>query len=447
MERKNRLSDELQRSGYVFSVKKSVLYALGALFALVVLGRFFGLRVVPQTILCAAGLISIPFFLRNAYRHIYNQQEFSDANVYMEQFLYSFRKSGKVLDTLRDVAELFPEGRMHKRLTEAISYILHTYNETDIEKKALARIEEAYPWDGIRRMHRFALRTEELGGEYDNSIRLLLESRRMWADRIYGLQQRNNRQRRDIVLSIITSLLLCSAIYYMSGKMDIDVASAPLAQIVTVVVLLVDLYIYYRADARLTTGVLESQSVSEKDLIEVYERYRRYSDKKLIDRIGKRIAKKRLSIAVEQEFPVWLMQISLLLQTENVEVAIFRSVEDAPAILKPALTELAGELKREPGSMRAYSGFLSEFSLPEISSSMKMLYSISNGNGGDASSQIEDIIRRNNLMQDRNERQKDEDSMAGMRALFLAPQLTGGFKLIVDMALLLIVYLSEIGYA
>ncbi len=445
MERKDRLSDELKRYGYVFSVKKSVIYGLAALFALVMLGRFFGLKLIPQSILCLGGLVMLPFFVRNAYRHIFNQQEFSDANIYMEQFLYSFRKNGKVLDTLEDLIEIFPEGRMHDRISEAIEHILHTYNELRITENALAIIGDAYPWDGIRNMHRFALQTEELGGEYDESIRLLLETRRMWADRIYGMQQRKRKQRRDIVLSIATSLLLCSVIYYMAYRMGLDVADNGLAQTVTVIVLLIDLWIYYRADARLTTGYLEEKAQDDQKMLESYERYKSYGDRKLSDRLGRRLLKRKLEKAIEQAFPSWLMQLSLLLQTENVEVAIFRSIEDAPVILRPALTEFADRLKREPGSMKVYSAFLDDFSLPEVSSSMKMLYSLSNGSGGDASSQIEDIIRRNKVMQDRSEREKDENALAGMKALFYAPQITGGFKLLVDMALLLVVYLGNLG--
>jgi hypothetical protein len=89
--------------------------------------------------------------------------------------------------------------------------------------------------------------------------------------------------------------------------------------------------------------------------------------------------------------------------------------------------------------------FLSDFTLPEVKSTMKMLLAIAEGNGGDERSQIADIIRRNQKMQDEANRQKDKDSLAGMYALFLAPQLTGGLKLVVDMILLFIVYLGQMG--
>ncbi|MBQ2089287.1 MAG: hypothetical protein II472_03585, partial [Lachnospiraceae bacterium] len=66
-------------------------------------------------------------------------------------------------------------------------------------------------------------------------------------------------------------------------------------------------------------------------------------------------------------------------------------------------------------------------------STMKMLYSISEGSGGVASVQIEDIIRRNQIMYDQSEKMKNSDEMAGMYALFLAPQVTAGVKMLVDM--------------
>lgn len=76
---------------------------------------------------------------------------------------------------------------------------------------------------------------------------------------------------------------------------------------------------------------------------------------------------------------------------------------------------------------------------------MKMLYSLSEGTGGDASFQIADIIRRNQVMLDKAQKMKNEDALAGMYALFLAPQLTGGVKIVIDMLVLLVSYLGSYG--
>lgn len=439
---RRQLSDELATYGYVFSLKKALISYTLVIAGMFLLGRFFGLKLVPQIILFMAGMIIFPLLIRNTYRNKYYQSKFSDLNIYMEQFLYSFMKSRKVLTTLEDTYDLFEEGDMKKTIGASIDHIKNTYNESDFEEKALKIIEKHYPYDGLTVMHRFALRTEALGGEYGESIELLLESRRMWADRVYSLQQEKKIKRREIILSIITSLLLCSMIYYMAGQMNLDVSANPFAQGVTLVVLILDLIIYYKADSKLTAGYLADDSNREKEYLRQYDRYRKYKNG-LFATLGKRTAQKSLTEYIKSCFPEWLMQMALLMQAENVQVAIFHSYDDAPAILKPELKKLIGRLKMNPNDKKAYTDLLSDFTLPEVRSTMKMLYSISEGKGGEARSQIADIIRRNQEMSDKAKRQQNSDSLAGMYALFLAPQLTGGLKLVCDMILLFAVYMGS----
>ncbi len=437
-----RLSDELSAYGYVFSPKKAaVRYAL-VIAGMFILGRFFGLHVIPQIVMFIAGMIVLPLLIRNTYRNRYYQQKFSDLNIYMEQFLYSFVKSRKVLTTLEDTYDLFEQGEMKRTIGMAIDHIRNTYNESDFEEKALHIIEKRYPYQGLTVMHRFALRTEALGGEYQESVELLLESRRMWADRVYALQQEKKVKRREIVLSIITSLLLCSMVYYMASQMNLDVSANPFAQVITVIVLILDLFIYYKADSKLTAGYLANDTDREREYVKQYERFEKYGDS-FIDQMGKRAARKKLTEYIKACFPEWLMQLSLLMQSENVQMAIFRSYDDAPEILKPELQRMIGRLQLNPNDKNAYMDFLSEFTLPEVRSTMKMLYSISEGKGGEARSQIADIIRRNQEMSDKAKRAADSDSLAGMYALFLAPQLTGGLKLVCDMVLLFVVYMGS----
>jgi hypothetical protein len=145
------------------------------------------------------------------------------------------------------------------------------------------------------------------------------------------------------------------------------------------------------------------------------------------------VLKREVTKALEQVFPQWLLQVSLLLQGENVQVALAKSYEDAPVLMKPFLRKLLQDLRDNPTDMMAYVNFMQEYNLPQVQSTMKMLYSISEGSGGKASAQIEDIIRRNQIMYDQSEKMKNSDEMAGMYALFLAPQVTAGVKMLVDM--------------
>ena len=439
------LSDELKKYGHVFSVKKSGAQYAIVFVGMIVIGRIFSLGIIAQIALCVAGVVFLPFFLKNAAANERHQRRFSDLNIYMEQFLYSFMKTGKVLTSLEDVMRLFDDGEMSDTIGKAREYILHTYDDVSVEEEGLRIIEEAYPNDMLRILHHFAIQTENLGGEYGESVQLLLEARRMWADRVYELQQEKKKKRREIFMSIVVSLMLCLMIYFLSARMELDLATMPAAQVVTVIVLVLDFFIFYRADVALTAGYVESVHSDGEHYAKEYERLRDEEAKKPWQKLNHRVMKKYVTREIEKEFPYWLMQLSLLLQTENVQVSLYKSYDSAPEVLKPALRELIDGLKQAPDSIEPYIGFLKDYTLPEIHSAMKMLYSISEGSGGDARVQIADIIRRNQRLMDRAERMKNEDAIAGMYGLFLAPQITAGVKLCVDMLLLLAVYMGNGG--
>ena len=437
------LSDELKKYGYVFSLKRSVLLYLMTFGVMLLLGRIFALSLLAQTVLCVAGLLMLPFFLRNVWENRYHQKRFSDLNIYMEQFLYSFQRSGKILETLEDLLMIFEDGEMKTVLQKARNHILHTYDEADVEEQALQIIECAYAYDGLRMIHHFALAAEALGGDFQESTRLLLDARRMFADRVYALQQEQKAKRREIFLSILVSLMLCSMVFVLATRVGVDISDNPVAQGVSTAVLLLDLLIFYRADKKLTVGLVESDHRRDEDYVRLYHRYMKYNERWAISRLRKHVAGKSLTRELEKQYPNWLMELSLLLQTENVPMAIQKSYAMAPKLLQPAIARFILENKEQPESMLPYLHFLHEFSIPEVTSSMKMLYSLSSGTGGDAKAQIADLIRRNQYLYDKAQKLENEDSLAGMYVMFLAPQLTGGLKMVVDMVLLLVVYLSQ----
>lgn len=428
------LWDELKRYGYVFSVKRGILmYGMVVAFA-IVCGKFFRLDHMYLFLLCLWCACLFPFFLRNLYRNRYGQRQFVEINSYMEQFLYSFQKSGKILVTLKDVEKLFANGVMHTRIQEAIAYIEDTYDEDYVEKSALAMIEREYPIHHVAMIHRFALQVEEKGGEYGEAIRLMLDARRMWADRSYELLKEKKRKRTQILISVLVSLLLCSVFVYVAERVSLSITGFAVVKVVTLLTLLLDLWIFYVADRKLSMESMD-ETYDEKELLRQYEKVKRSEEKKHAE-LGTRIAKKNVSRALQKMFPQWLLEVSLLLQSENVQVAIMESYDEAPVLMKPALRELIQKLQLRPTDMEPYLEFLQEYALPEVQSSMKMLYALSEGTGGNANNQISDIIRRNQLLLDQAQKMKNEDALGGLYALFLAPQLTGGAKMLVDMGML-----------
>lgn len=441
--KRKKLSDELVKYGYVFSLPKVIITYLLMVVFTILLGLFFQLDAVFIVALCICACLMLPLYIKNYNYNRYQQQRFSDVNVYMEQFMYSFMKTGKILSTLYDVKELFPKGKMCDVINKSIKYIKDTYEESDVEGKALEIISDEYQYEGLKTMHGFALSVEANGGAYISCMQLILEARRMWADRVYEQMKIRKHQKVLVLMSIVTSLILCSVLYYMSDRMDVSVGSEIISQIVTFVVIFLDMWIYYLADRKLSVDFLEEDNKDDEIMVAKYKRFQKYKEKPSSHYLSIRIARKQLTRAFEKEFPRWLLQVSLLLQSENVQVAIFKSLKDAPRLMQDELAKLILELKSEPTSMKPYNNFLEDYNMPEVRSAMKMLFSLSEGTGANASDQIEDIIRRNQQMMNKAEKLRMEDTASGMYALFLAPQLTGGCKLLVDMILLLVCYMSK----
>jgi hypothetical protein len=163
-------------------------------------------------------------------------------------------------------------------------------------------------------------------------------------------------------------------------------------------------------------------------------------------KMGHSLAMKKVAREIEKQFPNWLMEVALLLQTDNVQMAIRKSMDSAPEVLVYALEDLIDQLEENPNAIEPYHRFLKEYRNPDVQSAMKMLYALSSGNAGDVTKQVEELIDRNNAMMDKAEKLEQEDKIAGMKVYILLPSLLASFKLMVDMALLLVVFLQNLTF-
>ena len=148
-------------------------------------------------------------------------------------------------------------------------------------------------------------------------------------------------------------------------------------------------------------------------------------------------ARKRVLREVEKQFPEWLMNLSLQLQTDNVHVSLKKTIPDAPFILKQDLTRLVEEIEQQPNALQPYIRFMREFQIPDVLSAMKILYSMAEFGIRDMGGQIDALVQRNTVMMDRAERLKEEDLMAGVGFLVLLPMITGVVKMLADLVLVI----------
>ena len=120
------LTQELAKYGYEYTPKKA-LFAYGMI---VLVAAIFGLLYKLELPYIAAigiiGVIFSPMVILQTMKGRYHTTMFSLANNYMEQFLYSFKRNGTVLNALIETATIFDEGIFHEALERAIEHIRYT---------------------------------------------------------------------------------------------------------------------------------------------------------------------------------------------------------------------------------------------------------------------------------------------------------------------------------
>ena len=431
-------------------------------------------------------LAVLSYFLVRRHGMYYRQmkqceQRFFDVSMYLETLLYSFVKEEKVDLAIRDVSQTLPDGQMKELTKRALEYITMTFDKTEILESAFGIIEQEYSCQRMRTIHQFMVHVEYYGGEIEKPIALLLADKNRWEQRIKDHMAVRKKQCMDIILSAIASLGICGAILYVPIN-NIDISSQWVVQISSLLIILGNELIILKAQKYLIADWIEMQLGEEDDYyVKKMEELNHYNEKKeqrrsLIwgfaglvgagwcfvqgnewltalalsisfflfqqHRIGQSLIHKKVIKEIQYQFPNWLLDLVLLLQSENVHVALQKSKQYVPGVLRKELYELVERLEMEPESARPYHGFLSKFQLPEIHSAMGILYSLSIGNSGHADRQISELIEKNLEMLDLAERERLQTSVSGMYLLFLLPVMTAAFKLMVDMVVLIFMFVA-----
>ena len=83
--------------------------------------------------------------------------------------------------------------------------------------------------------------------------------------------------------------------------------------------------------------------------------------------------------------------MGLLLQSENVHMALKKSLVQVSGVMRADLERLIDEIEINPESSEPYYSFLEEFDVPEVHSTVGMLYSISQGSSANTQQQIKEL--------------------------------------------------------
>lgn len=456
---------------------------------LVVLSALYALHLLLKLHWITTAVIGIFLMARiSAHKKWYEEkrkqeQKFSDTSEYLDLLLYAFLKEEKVERALVNVEAAMVDGPMRSVVQKAVDHLHMTFDESDVMRDSLRIIERDYSCRRMENVHAFLSHVERYGGAIEKPVELLLTDKNRWDQRIRMAIRERQKMFVDIVLSIGASLFICGMILYLP-VMNFDISKNLISQILTVIVVVLDDLIFTKAQKYLAVDWLamdgQSDSSGEKKMEEFYaydERKDRrlsvmltvlmvavaavswYWKKQVVTaaallltglmanqhKVGRALAKRALVRNIKCAFPEWLMDLVLLLQSENVQVALQKSREHVPPVLACDLTLLIDRLYMEPESVHPYHQFLKAFQIPEVHSAMSMLFSISMGNSGGAQRQIAELIERNLSMLDVAESTRLKNLSSGMYLLFLAPVLTASLKLLVDMAVFMLSFLSGVG--
>ncbi|SFG15624.1 hypothetical protein SAMN04487761_10631 [Lachnospiraceae bacterium C7] len=476
-----KIKGKIQELGFSLSVKNYITANILAVALVFLLHLVLKLQWTFTVIMAIIAVIMLPFYVLEYYKSKYEKKRFEDVGLYIDGVLYEFLRTGKIQETLSAVNSSLQPGKMKNVVDMALKHFFETFDDSDVAKDALDIIAKEYDCKQIKNVHKFMLHVESHGGEIEKSIKLLLAGKSMWELRIKEMLAERSRMFKEVVFSAVISLLICGMVLYIP-TVNVDISGNFVVQGLSVFVFLLDNLIAKKAQKFLSVDLLKVDEIKDDEYyIKKMKQWHIQKEEKMPRAsiitgsigvlavvlavivknqwfvgiailfaifgfnqhlVGKKLAEKALMREIKRAFPSWLMDLVLLLQTENVQVALMKSKENVPGILKEELDELISKLMMAPEEAKPYHEFLKDFTIPEIQSVMNMLYSLSTGSGGDANQQIEKLIDKNQKMLNQAEKNRFKDLNSGLYLLFLAPVLTAGLKLVVDMAVFMLTFLT-----
>lgn len=483
------LQREVEKYGYKFNANAFYLSLFATMGVAIGVGFLFQLDWYFIAVLIIASAICVPSIIYTTHKNMYESKRFHDVTNYVEQLLYSFRRKQKILTALEDVQAAFEGdgGPMYRVIGEAIDYIHNANEGEEIFRGALSIIEAEYNNDRLRNAHSFLIAVEKNGGNVENPVDLLLEDRAMWDERVHTFQKDRSNTRRHIIVSLLFSLVLCFFILYILSTdrlAELEIAKNTVVQISSTIIILLDVFLFTSVTKKLSKGWLTREKRhSDYQILKDYFYVTEFNKPQEIKAgllsslifiplifvgifvqkyvltvvgvigaalciaapfISYNLSRKSTVREIEKAFPQWLMELALILQADNVQVSISKTLTSAPVVLRPALFKLVDGFMADPQSIQPYNKFFEEFDLPEIKSAMRMLYSITTTGTGDMDEQITDLIKKQNILMDKAERIANDDQLAAFSTMSMLPMLFCIFKSVVDMTVLVFSLFSMI---
>lgn len=418
---------------------------------LIILGICLAYRLnIISIILCmSAGVAFNYFYQREEIKRRRMLERFKDAVMYMEQMVYSFKKQPKIRLALQDAQKIGSDEV--KELLEEVIVNIDTKESDNIYEDALGLVEKEYKCKRIISLHKFLIKIEEHGGEYDNYIDILLQDIKDWNDRTLLFIKNVERVKRNVLISVFSTVVTCGFMAYIVPS-EYSYTPNLIYQIASTIMLLMMMGSYLLIVKKMNLDWLrEEQSLNNNQVMRYYnlveKGYEDYSSLSWTEKLSYKSAKKRMEKELSKYFPDWIREVAINLQNDTVQSAIENSYENSPFILQRPIRKLLLDFEKYPVGIEPYDNLLKEFDLDEIKSSMKMFYSINELGKEQSDQQINSILDRNNKLAGHAEEMKNQDQIGAASMLATIPMIVGIVKIMIDMILMIMVFTTSIGNA
>lgn len=480
------LKKEIKGYGFTYSFKKFFLTVLLVMATAVGACYFYDIKWEYIAIVAVVCALCVPVVVLSQFKFLYKQRRFADVDTYLHQMVVSFKRDGKISLALKDTYKI-ANGELKKVIGRAIEELESSTKESLFED-ALGVIEEEYPSDRIKNLHKFLISVEHRGGAYETSLDVLSMDFDRYVANTYKRQMDVKKHKINTAIGLIISFCLATCtvliakILQASAGLEMDITGDPTYQIVSIAFMIICVVYYTGVVARNTGEWLKPERTDEmiiKDYNMAFNTDIRSLRLKsiplyvimlglsigcfipgqlifkvigvvliiftlimlIIPDLDKGTAKKRVQEDVYNAFADWLRDVSINLQASPLQVAIEKTLDDCPVVLANSLENFVEDINRDPSDVVPYHEFLSEFGIIDISSTIQTLYAYSELAEDEIDAAVSTLIEKNYAVVDKHDEIKAKDSLSTMTFSEYTPVMFVAVKIATDMLLIISNYL------
>lgn len=486
------LREEIESYGYHYSfgaiMKQMAKYFVGV----GVISYVLQLDIVYILILGIVVFLAIPIIVRAQYEQMYEIRRFQMVTSYLDNIIPIFKNHPVIPDAWAQVLDLV-DGEMHTAIQEALDYIQNNFTDEYPYETACAMIEKHFPNSRIHSVHKMMLTVvRQNSTRYHEAVDNVFYDVSSWISRTFGFQKDlEDKKQKLLLLSLVTLGADCLFIAaYSTNEIFKDFPKMTGYQVSTFIFVLVLLLLMIAFFVKMNGKWLVDDMTSS--ITKKYEKAFNYmishEDKQTATNQQKamsvlmvllgvvayisqqnivflvifavlayfiytsngrtyRLNRKKVEKSIEMEFPVWLRDVALNLNNMTVLNAVENSRTMSSPILNYYVERFLRRAMEDPSSIRPYNDFLEEYSLPDIKTTMKALYTMQDLDEDQKSQQTNSLIVRNQEMLAKAEKMRNDDSVSGITKFGFLPVAIFMVQMMVSMILMFMFMMNYMGEA